>query len=315
MTMKDRSSLERTPLASSTRNGSAPANGSASLNGVSLDGATVNGATVNGTSAKAGGYATKGPPVEVPIEGPQMISARGLCKKYGERTVVDSVNFEVLRGEVVGLLGPNGAGKTTSFYMIMGLVRPDGGQVLLDKLDVTQWPMYRRARHGIGYLAQDPSVFRQLSVEDNIRAILEMMPLTRLEQEARCEELLHDLDLTERRRELGVKLSGGERRRTEIARSLATDPAFILLDEPFTGVDPINREEIQEIVRRLRARGIGILITDHNESATLDIVDRAYIVYNGRIEAHGTPRELLVNNRARELYFGDSFGRNGATGG
>jgi lipopolysaccharide export system ATP-binding protein len=251
-------------------------------------------------------------PVEIPIEGPLVITARGLRKRYGDRNVVDGVDFDVARGEVVGLLGPNGAGKTTSFYMIMGLVRPDGGQVLLDKLDITQWPMHRRSRHGIGYLAQEPSVFRSLSVEDNIRAILEMMPLTRAEQDARCEELLQDLDLVERRRASGVKLSGGERRRTEIARSLATDPAFILLDEPFTGVDPINREEIQQIVRRLRGRGIGILITDHNEKATLDIVDRAYIVHNGHIEAQGTPRELLVNARARELYFGDGPGRNGA---
>jgi lipopolysaccharide export system ATP-binding protein len=248
------------------------------------------------------------------LDGPRAILVRGLRKSYGNRAVVDGVDFEVNRGEVVGLLGPNGAGKTTSFYMVMGLVRPDGGRVLLDDKDISQWPMHKRARSGIGYLAQDPSVFRRLSVEDNIRAILEMMPLTRKQQDVRCEELLHDLDLVERRRATGVKLSGGERRRTEIARALATDPAFILLDEPFTGVDPINREEIQQIVRRLRDRGIGILITDHNEMATLDIVDRAYIVHSGHIEAHGTPGELLANERARELYFGESFGRNGTEG-
>lgn len=291
--MMDRSSNGQRPLASSTRNGTQPPT-------------SPQGAGAGGTG---GGVATA-----AALEGPQAILVRGLRKTYGKRAVVDGVDFEVNRGEVVGLLGPNGAGKTTSFYMVMGLVRPDGGRVMLDNKDISQWPMHRRARSGIGYLAQDPSVFRRLSVEDNIRAILEMMPLTRKQQDARCEELLQDLDLVERRRASGIKLSGGERRRTEIARSLATDPAFILLDEPFTGVDPINREEIQQIVRRLRDRGIGILITDHNEMATLDIVDRAYIVHSGHIEAHGTPSELLTNERARELYFGESFGRNGVDG-
>jgi lipopolysaccharide export system ATP-binding protein len=302
--MMDRSSSGQQPPASSTQNGTTP------------HGAAPHSAEALPTSAQGDGGNGAGADVAVAasVAGPQAILVRGLRKRYGNRAVVDGVDFEVHRGEVVGLLGPNGAGKTTSFYMVMGLVRPDGGRVLLDDKDISQWPMHRRARSGIGYLAQDPSVFRRLSVEDNIRAILEMMPLTRKQQDARCEELLQDLDLVERRRASGIKLSGGERRRTEIARSLATDPAFILLDEPFTGVDPINREEIQQIVRRLCARGIGILITDHNEAATLDIVDRAYIVHNGHIEAHGTPSELLVNERARELYFGDSFGRNGADG-
>jgi lipopolysaccharide export system ATP-binding protein len=240
--------------------------------------------------------------------GPQFIAARKLKKKYGERAVVDGVDFDVRRGEVVGLLGPNGAGKTTSFYMVMGLVRPDGGNVLLDGQDITYWPMHQRAQGGIGYLAQNESIFRRLSVEDNIRAILELMPLSRAEQKARCEELLEDFDLTARRRASGVKLSGGERRRTEIARTLATEPSFILLDEPFTGIDPKNREEIQTIVRRLAERGIGILITDHNEMATLDIVDRAYIIHNGRVEEEGTPQELMDNPRAREIYFGENHG-------
>ncbi|MDQ3812849.1 MAG: LPS export ABC transporter ATP-binding protein, partial [Armatimonadota bacterium] len=195
---------------------------------------------------------------------PRAIIAHHLCKQYSGRRVVDDVSLEVHRGEVVGLLGPNGAGKTTSFYMIMGLVKPDSGVVHLGESNITRWPMHRRARTGIGYLAQEPSVFRKLSVEDNLRAILQLMPLSAKERDARCEQLLHDLDLVERRRSLGIALSGGERRRTEIARTLATNPHFILLDEPFTGVDPIAVQEIQHIVLNLRAQGIGILITDHN---------------------------------------------------
>lgn len=247
------------------------------------------------------------PRVAATLSGPQFIRARGLKKSYGGRAVVNGVDFEVNRGEVVGLLGPNGAGKTTSFYMVMGLVRADAGRVLLGDDDVTKWPMYRRARAGIGYLAQDPSVFRQLSVEDNIRAVLELMPISAARQAERLEELLSDLDLTERRRTRSMALSGGERRRTEIARTLATDPAFILLDEPFTGVDPIVRRDIQRMVIKLKHRGIGILITDHNERDTLDIVDRGYIVSEGQILTQGTAVELMRDERARAVYFGERF--------
>lgn len=261
------------------------------------------------------------PQSDMQQRGPQQIEARGLKKHYRaramvngvdtavQRPVVDGVDIVVRRGEAVGLLGPNGAGKTTSFYIIMGLVRPDGGQVLLDGSDITRWPMHRRAQAGIGYLAQNESVFRRLSVEDNVRAILELMPLSPSHRDARCEELLEDFDLLDKRRTRGIALSGGERRRTEIARALASDPAFILLDEPFTGVDPVNREEIQNIVRRLKARGIGVLITDHNEMATLEIIDRGYILYEGRVITQGSARELLRDERARELYFGEKTGR------
>ncbi len=247
--------------------------------------------------------------VAVEIRGPEFITARGLQKSYGGRMVVNGVDIEVRRGEVVGLLGPNGAGKTTSFYMIMGLVRPNAGVVRLGDKNITHWPMHKRARAGIGYLAQEPSVFRQLSVEDNIRAVLELMPLSPAQQAERLEELLDDLDLTERRRSRGLSLSGGERRRTEIARTLARDPAFILLDEPFTGVDPIARRDIQRTVIRLKHRGIGILITDQNERDTLDIVDRGYIVSGGQILTQGTADELLQDEQARAVYFGERFER------
>ena len=242
-------------------------------------------------------------------DGPRAITAQGLVKSYGGRRVVNEVSFEVGRGEVVGLLGPNGAGKTTSFYMVMGLVQPDHGAVRLGKQSVSRWPMHRRARAGIGYLAQDSSVFRKLSVEDNLRAILQLMPLSPSQRAARLEELLHDLGLVERRHTPGIKLSGGERRRTEIARTLATDPYFILLDEPFTGVDPIVRHEIQEIVLRLKERGIGVLITDHNEHDTLEIIDRGYILFDGRIMTQGSSHDLLTDPQARELYFGEKIRR------
>ena len=268
-----------------------------------FDGADVNG-QVNGSGASLVDAARK---VAVPTDGPEIIMARGLKKSYGGRAVVNGVDIEVRRGEVVGLLGPNGAGKTTSFYMIMGLVRPDAGQVKLGSRDITHWPMHRRARAGIGYLAQDPSVFRQLSVEDNVRAILELMPLSSSRRAERLEELLLDLELTDRRRSRGMALSGGERRRTEIARTLAADPAFILLDEPFTGVDPIARRDIQRIVIKLKYRGIGILITDQNERDTLDIVDRGYIVSDGQILTRGTAAELLQDEQARAVYFGERF--------
>ena len=247
--------------------------------------------------------------VAVEIRGPEFISARGLQKSYGGRRVVNGVDIEVRRGEVVGLLGPNGAGKTTSFYMIMGLVRPDAGVVRLGDKNITHWPMHKRARAGLGYLAQEPSVFRQLSVEDNIRAVLELMPMSPARQAERLEELLDDLDLSGRRASRGLSLSGGERRRTEIARTLARDPFFILLDEPFTGVDPIARRDIQRTVIRLKHRGIGILITDQNERDTLDIVDRGYIVSGGQILTQGTADELLQDEQARAVYFGERFER------
>ena len=241
--------------------------------------------------------------------GPEAIVATNLIKKYGERVVVDQVSLSVRRGEVLGLLGPNGAGKTTSFYMIMGLVKPDGGTVKLGGRDITRWPMHQRARGGIGYLAQDASVFRKLTVEENLLAILQLMPFSRAQRRERCEELLHNFDLSARRRALGSQLSGGERRRTEIARVLASDPQFILLDEPFTGIDPIQKEEIQNVVAHLKTLGIGILITDHDAKGTLEIIDRGLILFDGAIRFEGTPRELLADQRAREMYFGGRFGR------
>jgi lipopolysaccharide export system ATP-binding protein len=239
--------------------------------------------------------------------GPQMLTASGLKKRYGGRAVVNGVDLEVKRGEVVGLLGRNGAGKTTSFYMMIGLVKPDEGRIALDRREVTNWPMHKRARAGMGYLAQGESIFLKLSVEDNVRAILELTSLSKKERDERCYELLDDFDLLERRRLPGYALSGGERRRTEIARALATDPAFILLDEPFTGIDPKNVEEIQQVVRRLKKRGLGVLITDHNVYDTLDIIDRGYVLHDGEIMMHGSPREMLSDERARALYFGEKI--------
>lgn len=243
------------------------------------------------------------------LEGPLQITATDLVKKYGDRLVVDHVSLEVKRGEVVGLLGPNGAGKTTSFYMIMGLIKPNQGKVHLGETEVTRWPMHGRARAGMGYLAQETSVFRKLSVEENIMAILQLMPMSNPDRRTRCEELLHNFDLVPRRKAIGASLSGGERRRTEIARVLASNPQFILLDEPFTGIDPRQSQEIRNIVSHLKELGIGILITDHNVYETLEIIDRGLILYNGRIEFSGSPQELLSNERAREVYFGEKIGR------
>jgi lipopolysaccharide export system ATP-binding protein len=240
---------------------------------------------------------------------PDAIVATDLHKQYGARRVVDGVSLEVKRGEVVGLLGPNGAGKTTSFYMIMGLVKPDGGKVCLGRHEITNWPMHRRARGGMGYLAQDASVFRKLTVEENLLAILELTPLDKSERQERCEKLLSDLNLDHVRHTRGIALSGGERRRTEIARTLATNPYFILLDEPFTGVDPLVRQEIQRIVLRLKDQGIGVLITDHNEYDTLDIIDRGYILSGGHVITQGTASELVNDPQAREVYFGEKIGR------
>jgi lipopolysaccharide export system ATP-binding protein len=236
-----------------------------------------------------------------------ILRAENLVKKYKQRTVVNDVSFHVSQGEIVGLLGPNGAGKTTSFYMIVGLIKPNEGHVFLDDQDITEDPMYRRAQKGIGYLAQEASVFRKLSVEDNIRAILELRKMTKDDLEEKLEELIDEFSLHKVRKSNGDLLSGGERRRTEIARALAADPNFILLDEPFAGVDPIAVEEIQSIVAKLKLRNIGILITDHNVQETLSITDRAYLLAEGKIMLTGTPAEIADNEMARKYYLGQHF--------
>jgi len=235
------------------------------------------------------------------------LEAIDIVKKYGSRRVVDEASFHVRQGEVVGLLGPNGAGKTTSFYAVVGLVRPDSGQIQLDNRDITREPMYARSRLGIGYLPQEKSVFRKLSVEDNIMAILELCHMTGAERRDKLESLLDEFGLQKVRKSNGDVLSGGEARRTEIARALATDPKYILLDEPFAGVDPIAVEDIQRIVEQLRVRGIGVLITDHNVQETLHITDRAYLLFEGRILKHGTAEELAADEQVRRLYLGSNF--------
>jgi lipopolysaccharide export system ATP-binding protein len=241
-------------------------------------------------------------------DGSRRLIARNLAKAYGARTVVRDLSLEVGAGEIVGLLGPNGAGKTTAFYMIVGLVPADAGRILLDDLDLTHEPIHRRARAGIGYLPQEASVFRKLSVEDNILAILETRAgLDREARRARCEEILADLRIDHVRRSPGMALSGGERRRVEIARALAADPQFLLLDEPFAGVDPISVLDIQRIVRELAARGIGVLITDHNVRETLGVCRRSYIIGDGVVIAQGEAEEILANPRVREVYLGESF--------
>ncbi len=236
-----------------------------------------------------------------------VLSSQNLVKIYGRRTVVKDVSIEVNQGEIVGLLGPNGAGKTTTFYMVVGFIRPNEGQVFLDEEDITNLPMYRRAKRGIGYLPQEPSVFRKLSVEDNIKAVLEMTDLSKPEQAERLESLLDEFGLHKVRRSRGDTLSGGERRRTEIARALATDPRFILLDEPFAGIDPIAVEDIQYIVAKLKGRNIGILITDHNVQETLSITDRAYLMFEGSILRAGTAEELAADPLVRKVYLGKHF--------
>lgn len=235
------------------------------------------------------------------------IAAEELVKTYRGRRVVDGVSLEMHQGEVVGLLGPNGAGKTTTFYMLVGLVRPNDGRVLLDGCDITHMPMYRRARAGIGYLAQEPSVFRELTVEQNLRLVLEHTSLSRDAQIERAEGLMSDMNIAHLRTNRGKTLSGGERRRVEIARALATSPAFILLDEPFTGVDPIAIQDIQQIIAHLKERNIGILITDHNVQATLKITERAYIIADGQIKAAGASDSLPDDPIARRFYFGEGF--------
>jgi lipopolysaccharide export system ATP-binding protein len=230
-----------------------------------------------------------------------------LVKKYHNRTVVDHVSFEVEQGEIVGLLGPNGAGKTTSFYMIVGLIRPREGKIFLDDEEITTLPVYKRARKGIGYLAQEASVFRNLSVEDNLKAVLEMSGLSKKEQAERVELLLNEFGLQKIRKSKGTQLSGGERRRTEIARALALKPKFILLDEPFAGIDPIAVEDIQNIVSNLRNKNIGILITDHNVHETLSITDRAYLLFEGKILKSGTSKQLAEDEYVRKVYLGKNF--------
>lgn len=236
-----------------------------------------------------------------------ILRTENLVKKYKNRTVSNQVSVEVRQGEIVGLLGPNGAGKTTSFYMIVGMIQPNAGKIFLDDKEITNEPMYKRAQLGIGYLAQEASVFRKLSVEDNVRAILEMTKLTKQEQNDKLEELLNEFHLQHVRKNLGDRLSGGERRRTEIARCLAADPKFILLDEPFAGVDPIAVEDIQGIIAKLKQKNIGILITDHNVQETLQITDRAYLLFEGKILKAGSAEELASDEQVRRVYLGKNF--------
>ncbi len=238
---------------------------------------------------------------------PWVLRTDNLVKKYGKRTVVNHVSIDVTQGEIVGLLGPNGAGKTTTFYMTVGLIQPNEGQIFLNDLNITDYPVYKRAQNGIGYLAQEASVFRKLSVEDNIRAVLQMTKMTKEEQRDKLESLIAEFRLQKVRKNLGDQLSGGERRRTEIARCLAINPSFIMLDEPFAGVDPIAVEDIQSIVYKLKDKNIGILITDHNAQETLRITDRAYLLFEGRILFQGTSEELAENPVVREKYLGRDF--------
>ena len=240
-------------------------------------------------------------------EGKGVLRPQNLVKKYGKRTVVNHVSIEVTQGEIVGLLGPNGAGKTTSFYMTVGLITPNEGEIWLDNLNITKMPVYKRAQKGIGYLAQEPSVFRKLSVEDNIRAVLEMTDKPKDYQRDKLESLIQEFSLQNVRHNLGDRLSGGERRRTEIARCLAIDPKFIMLDEPFAGGDPIAVEEIQSVVYKLKEKNIGILITDHNAPETLSITDRAYLLFEGKILFQGTSEELAENPIVKEKYLGRNF--------
>lgn len=235
------------------------------------------------------------------------IQTKNLVKRYGHRTVVDRVSIEVNQGEIVGLLGPNGAGKTTTFYQVVGLIKPDDGAVFLDDKNITTLPMYKRAQMGIGYLPQEPSIFRKLTVEDNLLAILEMTTLNKEERKQKLEQLLLEFRLQHVRKNMGDVLSGGERRRTEIARALSVDPKFILLDEPFAGIDPIAVEDIQSIVAKLKYKNIGILITDHNVTETLSICDRAYLLIEGKIFKHGTAEELAADEDVRRLYLGRNF--------
>lgn len=244
---------------------------------------------------------------EPETDGPMVLRTDNLVKKYGKRTVANHVSIEVTQGEIVGLLGPNGAGKTTTFYMTTGLITPNEGRIFLNNKDITKYPVYRRARAGIGYLAQEASVFRKMTVEDNIRSVLQLTPTTREYQREKLESLIAEFRLEKVRKNMGDSLSGGERRRTEIARCLAINPKFIMLDEPFAGVDPIAVEDIQEVVYRLKEKNIGILITDHNAPQVLSITDRAYMLFEGRILFQGTSEELAENPIVRQKYLGSSF--------
>jgi len=236
------------------------------------------------------------------------LQVQGLVKIYGSRRVVDGVDFEVSPGEIVGLLGPNGAGKTTSFRMTCGMIEPNAGKVILNQIDVTHWPMYRRARDGgMGYLAQEPSVFRKLAVEDNLLGVMEMLGMDRRTRRRRCDQLLDQFNIVKLRKNLAMSLSGGERRRLEIARALVSNPKIILLDEPFTGIDPVTIDGIQEIIRNLRADGIAILITDHQVRETLQITDRSYVIHAGRVLCHGTPEVVINHPEARQCYFGEDM--------
>ena len=236
-----------------------------------------------------------------------LLDTKDLCKSYDGRQVVKGVDILVKRGEIVGLLGPNGAGKTTTFYMVVGIVQPNKGKIIFDNQEITSCPIHERARFGIGYLAQEPSVFRKLSVEDNIMAVLETMPLNPRQRQERLNNLLGELNIAHLRKNKAYTLSGGERRRLEITRALVTNPSFILLDEPFSGIDPIVVSEAQEIIKELKAKGLGILLTDHNVRETLSITDRAYLIADGRILISGTAEELINNSKAREIYLGEKF--------
>ncbi len=256
----------------------------------------------------AGDHAAVDPRRQVrPVPSGSILEAQGLVKTYRRRAVVNNVALKLQQGEIVGLLGPNGAGKTTTFYMIVGLIERDAGRILLDGRDITGMPMYQRARHGIGYLSQEPSVFRKLSVEDNILAILETLPMSKAERQRRLEKLLDELGLKRLRKSKAYALSGGERRRLEITRALVTDPKFMMLDEPFAGVDPIAVHDIQTIVAGLRHRGIGVLISDHNVEQTLDIVDRAYIMFDGLVKVSGTVRDLVFDDTVADIYLGPTL--------
>ncbi|MDR3092381.1 MAG: LPS export ABC transporter ATP-binding protein [Endomicrobium sp.] len=236
-----------------------------------------------------------------------ILRTKDLFKKYKYRTVVNGVSISIKQGEVIGLLGPNGAGKTTTFYMTVGLVKPHDGSIYLDDTEITNWTMYRRARAGVGYLSQEPSIFRKLTVEDNLISIAQMLPISKAEQKEKINLLLKDFNLVELRKQLSVTLSGGEKRRLEIARSLITDPKFLLLDEPFVGIDPITVDDIQKIIKKLKEKNLGIFITDHNVRETLEIIDRAYIIHEGKILFEGNAKELLENSKTRKFYLGNNF--------
>jgi lipopolysaccharide export system ATP-binding protein len=236
-----------------------------------------------------------------------ILRTKDLYKKYKYRMVVDGVSIRVRQGEVVGLLGPNGAGKTTIFYMTVGLIKPYDGSVYLDDIEITNWPMYKRARAGIGYLSQEPSIFRRLTIEDNLMSIAQMLPVSKVEQKEKVNLMLEDFGLTELRKQLSITLSGGEKRSLEIARALIVDPKFLLLDEPFVGIDPITVCDMQKVIEKLKEKGLGILITDHNVRETLEIIDRAYIIHEGKVMFEGNAKELIENSKARKVYLGHNF--------